>query len=218
MDGEDSHVSGRFGAWMGILGPAIFVATFSVEGWLRPDYPVRQMLVSALSLGPRGWVQVVNFLVVGVAFLAFAPALRARLSTGVASLAGPILLLVVGLALLGSGPFVMDAAGTTVHGHVHRLLGVAVCSFGPASAFVLFRRFRSDPGWRPMAAWTLLAAIAMTLTVVLFKVATLPPPVSPNLMTGFTGVIQRVGLVALMAWVASLGVWMLRRGVEPPGE
>ena len=62
----------RLGAWAGILGPTLFVVTFTVEGCLRPGYASARMFVSALSLGPRGWIQVLNFVVVGLSFLALA--------------------------------------------------------------------------------------------------------------------------------------------------
>jgi Na+/proline symporter len=91
-----------------------------------------------------------------------------------------------------------------------------VFSVGPASTFVLFRRFRIEPSWRAFARWTLAAGLVMTVGVLLLKVATLPPPASPNDLTRFVGVIQRVVIVTLMSWVASLGVSMLRRGRTTP--
>jgi hypothetical protein len=192
------------------------VVTFTIEGWLRPDYSATAMFVSALSLGSGGWIQVLNFVIVGLSFLAFARGVAARLPTGTASRAAPILLGIIGLSLIGSGPFVMDPAGTqfpqmSLHGQVHQLLGALVFSLGPASAFVLFRRFRGEPGWRRVAGWTFAAGIVMTAAVVLLKLATLPPPASPNALTAWVGLIQRVAIVALMSWVASVGVRMLRR-------
>jgi hypothetical protein len=50
----------------------LFVSVFSLEGWLRHGYAVAQTEVSALSLGPRGWIQIVNFLVSGELVLLFA--------------------------------------------------------------------------------------------------------------------------------------------------
>jgi hypothetical protein len=53
----------------------LFVGVFILEGWLRPGYAVAQTEVSALSLGPRGWIQIVNFLVSGGLLFFFANAL-----------------------------------------------------------------------------------------------------------------------------------------------
>ncbi|HEX7604762.1 MAG TPA: DUF998 domain-containing protein, partial [Polyangiaceae bacterium] len=189
---RDARLARRLGAWAGFVGPCLFVATFTVEGWLRPGYSATAMFVSALSLGSRGWVQIVNFITVGLSFLAFARGVAAQFATGTASRAAPILLGIIGLSLIGSGPFVMDAVGTqfpemSFHGQLHQLLGASVFSLGPVSAFVLFRRFRADPSWRPMAGWTFAAGIVITAAVVLLKLATLPPPASPNVLTAWVG-------------------------------
>lgn len=90
--------------WAGALGSWLFVGTFLVDGLLRPGYqPVRHP-VSALALGPRGWIQTANFLVCGTAVTVGALVLPAAL--------GSVLLAVAvgafGVALVASGVFPMD--------------------------------------------------------------------------------------------------------------
>lgn len=102
----------RIGAWAGITGPSMFVLVFLVEGRLRPGYDPITQYVSALSLGERGWVQITNFLFVGVCLLLFAAAVARAFPQGAASRAGPLLLGIVGAGYLLSGPFVMDPPGT----------------------------------------------------------------------------------------------------------
>jgi len=46
------------------------------------------MYVSELSLGPRGWIQIVNFVVFGLLFLFFARGVAAEFRQGKASKAG----------------------------------------------------------------------------------------------------------------------------------
>lgn len=75
----------------GIIGPTLFVAIFTFEGWLRPSYKPRGMVVSELALGPRGWIQRVNFVVFGVLSLVFTRGIAAEFQEGKASRAGPIL-------------------------------------------------------------------------------------------------------------------------------
>src|SRR5215471_18412597 len=99
-------------AWAGMVGPALFVAVFTVEGWLRPGYNPLGMYVSELSLGPRGWIQVANFVVVGVLLLVFARGVAAEFREGKASRAGPLLLAIIAFSLLVSGPLVTDPAST----------------------------------------------------------------------------------------------------------
>lgn len=203
------------GAWAGAVGPVVFVTVFTIEGWLRPGYEPTSMFVSALSIGPRGWIQIVNFIFVGLAFVLLARAAALQFPTGPASRAGPLLLLIVGLALLASGPCVMDPPDVpfpamSASGKAHSLLGALVFSLGPASCFVFFRRFRSDVRWRLLRWWTLAAGVISSIAVVLLKVATLPPPATPSALNDWAGLIQRVALVTFMAWVASFG-WALQR-------
>ena len=61
----------RLAGLAGVLGPSLFVVTFTVEGWFRPGYRATEMFISALSLGASGWIQIVNFIVLGTAFLLF---------------------------------------------------------------------------------------------------------------------------------------------------
>ncbi len=206
----------RVGAWAGVVGPTLFVAVFTVEGWLRPGYDPASTFISALSLGPRGWIQIASFVVTGACFLLFARGLGAQFPDGKASRAGPVLMAVIGVGLLVSGPCVMDPMGTPLpemswHGLAHNVLGAVVFSVGPASLFVFFRRFRADPDWHPLAAWTLAAGLVMTTADVVLKIATLPPPAPPSALAPWAGVIQRVAIVSLMVWVARVGMGMLRR-------
>src|SRR5258708_12497852 len=50
----------------GSIGSVLFTITYLIEGVTRPDYNAWQQAISALSLGPGGWVQQVNFVVFGV--------------------------------------------------------------------------------------------------------------------------------------------------------
>ncbi|WP_262403428.1 DUF998 domain-containing protein [Actinomadura sp. CNU-125] len=91
--------------WTGAAGTWGFVATFLLDGWTRPGYrPVRHP-VSALALGPRGWLQTANFVVCGAAIAVGAVAVGDALDGAV--LAGAIA--VFGASLVASGVFPMDA-------------------------------------------------------------------------------------------------------------
>ncbi|MFD0900964.1 DUF998 domain-containing protein [Actinomadura sediminis] len=91
--------------WAGAAGAWGFVVTFLLDGWTRPGYrPVRHP-VSALALGPRGWLQTANFVLCGVLVTAGAVAVADALDS--AALAGAIA--VFGASLVASGIFPMDA-------------------------------------------------------------------------------------------------------------
>ena len=78
-------------ALAGMTAAAFFVVVFTVHGWLRPGYSALGMFVSELSLGPHGWIQILDFLVTGALVLVFGRGLAVHFRTGAASRAGPIL-------------------------------------------------------------------------------------------------------------------------------
>jgi len=189
-----------------LLAPVVFVGTFLVEGWLRPGYDPRSMFVSELAIGPRGWVQDVNFFVSGALFLLFAWAMAAGLHEGKASRAGPILLTIIGIGLFASAFFVTDPSTTprdevTVSGRIHSLFGALVFALSPVSCFVFLRRFLADPMWRSLWPWTLAAGVITTVAVVLMAVGPAQPPAPPNAFNAWQGAIQRTFLITYMVWV-----------------
>ncbi|MGY2744192.1 hypothetical protein ACVWZ8_001309 [Arthrobacter sp. UYCu723] len=66
----------------------------------------------------------------------------------------------------------------------------------PLSCFVFYRRFRSEPAWRPLAGWTLATGAFLSLAVVLLKMSQQPG----SGLSEWKGLVQRVLLVAFMAW------------------
>ena len=136
------------------------------------------MFVSELSLGPFGWVQILNFVLTGTLMLAFGRGLAAHFSTGAASRAGPVLVQILGASLIVSGPFTTDPSAmfeqASISGVVHGVFGALVFTFAPLICFVFYRRFRSDALWHPMAGWTLAAGVVLTLGVVLLKISQQP--------------------------------------------
>ncbi len=198
-------VQRRIAAWAGILGSAIFVATFTVEGWLRAGYDPLSTYVSALSLGPRGWIQILNFLLLGILLFLFSRGVADEFPTGKASRGEVILLTVIAILFLVSGPFVMDPMGTpqdqaTLHGTIHGLAGGIIFLLMPISCFVFLRRFRAETQWQPFQWWTLVLGIIVAVAVVALSITSK----SPTLITifeGWFGLIQRFIIVPFMLWI-----------------
>ncbi len=206
----------RLAAWAGLLGPMLFVALFTLEGWLRPGYDPRSMYVSELALGPRGWLQTANFLVYGALLLVFAYGVAAEFPKGEASRAGPLLLAILGLSLIASAFFVMDPAGTpreqlSLSGRLHNVFGAFFFSLSPVSCLVFWRRFRVDPKWRSLQWWTLAAATVMIAVVVVMSAGPAQPPAAPNVINAWSGVVQRTALITYAAWQFTFALALRRR-------
>jgi hypothetical protein len=195
----------RLAAWAGIIAPALFVVVFTIEGWLRPGYDPLSTYVSALSLGPRGWIQIANFIVLGALLFIFTLVVAAEFQSGKASRGGPILLMIISILFIVSGPFVMDPMGTpmsqtTVHGTIHGLSGGIIFILMPISCFVFLRRFRVDPNWHSLKWWTLVLGIVVAAAVVLLTISSKSPSLQ-NVFKDWLGLIQRTIIVPFMLWI-----------------
>jgi len=195
----------KIASWAGVLGPALFTLSFTVNGQLRPGYDPVKMYISELSIGPQGWIQIISFMLLGVAVFLFALGLRAAFPTGRASRAGPVLFMIIAVCYFLSGPFVTDPAAMfdnqkSFHGIVHGILGAAVFSLSAAACFVLWRRFRSDTAWRPLSAFSLAAGVIMAILIVLMKIGQL----KEGPLQDWAGVVQRCCLMSSYAWIAAI--------------
>jgi len=218
-DGQDARPDrrARFGARAGIFGSVMFVSVLGLQDLLRPGYDWKTMPASADSLGPHGWIQIASFVVTGTCILLFAWGAAGAFPRDQASRWGPRLLGVLGLCVLGSGPFVMDpppiapfSPGSTCHGTVHGVLGAIAFTLMPVCCFVFHHRFRKVPGWRPFARLSLATGVVIVLAIFLLKLAQL------RLLPDGGGLFQRIALVAFFGWVCAFGLQVLRE-VQPAG-
>ena len=148
------------------VGGLVFTVAYTLEGATRPGYDWLAQPISALSLGPGGWVQRANFVLFGLLMVVSAVGWRRLLAAGRAAVAFPALRTLAGVALILDGVFSQDPSGgyppgaktaNTLAGQLHT--GFATLAIGSlaASWFVLARRLKAEPGWRgwaPAAALT----------------------------------------------------------------
>jgi hypothetical membrane protein len=201
-------------AWAGIIGPSLFVAVFTLEGWLHPGYDPIKMYISELSLGTRGWIQITNFVVFGLLLFMFTRKAASEFKSGKASRGGIILLTILSVSFLLSGPFVVDPANTprnqmSFHGTLHGIFGGIVFSLMPVICFIFLRRFREDAKWRFLKWWTLALGIINAAAVVLLTVATKIPD-TQNIFKEWLGLIQRTAIVPFMIWLFIFALGLVR--------
>ncbi len=205
----------QLAVWAGILAPILFVVIFTVEGFLRSGYSALSMYISALSLGSRGWIQIVNFILFGLLLLVFARGIASSFPAGESPRAGIVLLMIIAALILLSGPFVMDPAGTpqdqmTLHGTVHGIFGGLVFMLMPVSIFTFLRSFRANPKWRMLYWWTLTIGIFDALAVLVFTIASKAPGLV-SVFSPWIGLIQRTALIPFMIWLFIFAVTALKQ-------
>jgi hypothetical protein len=164
-------------AWLllaaGTAGGLVFTGVYLAEGATRAGYDALAQPVSALSLGPGGWVQQLNFIVFGVLVCLSAAGWRAVLAPGRGAWAFPLLRVIAAVGLVMDGLFAQDPSGgyppgaragaATVHGQLHTLFAMITITALAAGCFVLAARFAAEPGWR---RWAVLAVAAGVATIV----------------------------------------------------
>lgn len=201
----------------GVLGSALFVAAFFIQGAFRPGYDWLRNPVSSLSIGEAGWIQVANFISTGSLFVLCAIGLRLALRNVKASLWGPILLSLVGIGLIGAGIFTTDPvygypsssplllAQTSFSGNMHDRFSILVFVCLPIACFVLRRRFseQGEKGWAAYSMWT---AIGMLTLFILAGAGFKQVPV----LLQFAGVFQRLSIIIGWMWIALMALHFIR--------
>jgi hypothetical protein len=201
------------------VGLTAFVATFLVEGALRPRYHPWRHAISQLSLGPFGWVNTIAILVAGLALLAFAAGLRSALPTGIGATWGPRLIGVTGTCFLLAAVFPDDPglgyppgapAQQTVSGLIHGLLITLAVGCLSAACLVMARRFASDPDWRGWARYSTVTGLVVAAGYVATAVvAGLDQAgVLPNAPGGL---LQRGMIIIGFGWIVLVAVRLLRQ-------
>ncbi|HEX9413500.1 MAG TPA: DUF998 domain-containing protein, partial [Ktedonobacterales bacterium] len=124
----------------GVVGTALFPIIYVIEGATRPGYDAWRQTISALSMGPGGWIQQLNFALCGVSVLWLAYVWRKILAGGVCATWYPIIRGIEGVGLVAIAIFTRDPLHT-----VFLIVIVNAMTFG---LFVIARRFWRNPHWR----------------------------------------------------------------------
>ncbi|MGH2851571.1 MAG: DUF998 domain-containing protein, partial [Solirubrobacteraceae bacterium] len=202
----------------GVAAGPLFVSVFTAEGARRPAYRPARHPVSALSLGPRRWVQVANFAVAGTLYLAGAagvartpdPVLSSGLERGV--------LRAVGVGLLGSAAFTTDPVSGYPPGSpdaltepttgmaLHGVAALPIFLGIPAAALAHAWRSRRS-GNSALARYSAGTAVTMLASINLAGAGFGQAPRLVNL----AGLFQRAAIAAGFGWLTALSARALRR-------
>lgn len=135
----------------GVLAGPLYVGVSLAQAFTRDGFDLSKHAWSLLANGDHGWIQIVNFIVTGLATIAAAVGLRRALDRRLA----PALIAAYGASLVGAGIFRADPAqgfpvGTpetatiSWHGILHLVVGGAgfVCLI--VACFVLAKHFSRE--------------------------------------------------------------------------
>ena len=149
-------------ALAGFVGPALFTVLVILQGLLIPAYSHVVLPISALEAWPTGWIQRLNFWVVGFLNIAFAYALHLGVQPARRGAIGVPLLILggVGIILAGVFPWVMvNGVPTETPAHV---VGAITTFAATGLGWLTFsRRMSADRQWRDLSRYTMTTGIAM---------------------------------------------------------
>ena len=190
----------------GVATAAVFLLVAFVEGARRPAYEPAYHTISELELGPRGWIQRANFLVMAAGVFAYSVGVQRALDAP--WVAG--LLAVFGLGLLVSGVFTPDpvrgypsGAPTSGevelswHAKIHDAAGPVMFLALLGACLASLRQLSG--GWRTYTIVTAAVGLAMTAWTA----------VSYQRDAAHTGLVQRGLLVVYWLWIGALGIHLV---------
>jgi hypothetical protein len=156
----------------GVAAAPLFTVVAVLQMAARAGFDPARHPISLLSLGELGWLQITNFVLAGLLFVAAAAGMRRVLGTGRGGTWGPLLVGAMGGAMVWGGVFVADPAdgfppGTppgapdqlSWHGVLHGI-GPVVGLLAPLVACVVFARRFGRLGRRGWAAYCTATGVA----------------------------------------------------------
>jgi Protein of unknown function (DUF998) len=188
----------------GVVAGPLFLAAWLIQAFTRDGFDPTRHPLSLLSLGELGWIQIANFVVTGLLYVACAIGMWRMLHPGRSGTWGPLLVGGLGIGLILAGSFTTDPgagfppgapAGApeqlSWHGVLHEVGFVVAVVSWTAACFVLVRRFVAlkQRGW-------VAACVATPLLVLVL--ASWPDPDSLSLRLVIASAIQ-FGFVAVVA-------------------
>ena len=208
----------------GVVGPAFFIIVFLMEGFIRQGYDPRRHYVSSLSLGKRGWIQVVNFIICGISMLVFSISFLGTQGSGLDINLVTFLLCVFGIGLIVSGIFATDpvlgyppetqnaspSPMASQHGKIHDIAGLIVFTSLPIAAFIMAFRFIVQEG---EIGWGIYSAVTgISVLFLFFTAGALAAKASQGVLSNPpVGLYQRASIITGWSWIIFLA-WHLLQG------
>ncbi len=172
----------------GVAGTALFPIIYVLEGATRPGYDAWRQTISALTLGPGGWIQQLDFALCGVSVLWMAFVWRKILKGGVCATWYPIIRGIEGLGLIAIAILTQDP--------LHTVFLVVIVNAMCLGLFVIARRFWKQPLWRGWATFSVACGLWPMVVMPIFGVSLN----THSVFTGYAGLFERLATNADTIW------------------
>lgn len=185
---------------IGVAGTALFPIVYLIEGATRPGYNAWRQTISALSFGPSGWVQRLDFALCGVSVLWLAFVWRKILAGGVCATWYPVLRAIEGAGLVAIAIFTLDP--------LHTICLIVIVDAMTLALFVIARRFWRRPLWRGWVAFSVACGLLPMVVMPFFGIGLNPH----SALHAYDGLFERVATNADTIWsiVVLARLWFQR--------
>ena len=179
----------------------LFPIIYLIEGVTRPGFDAWQQTISALSLGPGGWIQQLNFALCGVSVLWLAYVWRKILAGGVCATWYPIIRSIEGLGLIAIAIFTQDP--------LHTAFLIVIVNAMCLGLFIISRRFWRNPDFRGWTTFSVACGLWPMIVMPIYGVALN----AHSVLTGYAGLFERLATNADTIWgvVLLIPLWAGRR-------
>jgi hypothetical protein len=210
---------------LGVAGTVLFPTIYMIEGVTISGYNAWQQAISALSLGPYGWIQQADFVLCGVSVLWSAFVWRKILKGGVCATWYPLIRAIEGIGLIAIGIFSQDPGygyppGTpagpgpsSLGGTLHLTFTILVVQAMCLALFIIARRFWKNSDFR---GWTLIS-VAFGLMPMVFMPFFGFAQNTHSSFAGYAGLFERLATNADTIWgvLVLIPLWAGGRLMQP---
>jgi hypothetical protein len=194
-------------ARLSFAGAATFALLLAALHFIKPELDPSWHFISEYAIGEYGWIMVLAFLSLALAYASLLVAIRSQLRT-IAGRIGLALLLLSALgltiaAIFTTDPITVSENAVTTEGTLHNLggtLGIAM----PFAAVLIGWRLARNPAWssarRPLLWATGLALVAFLVSFVSLSVMVSRSggEFGPDVLVGWP---NRIEIVAYSVWL-----------------
>ncbi len=196
---------------IGMLIPISYISLLIIMGVLVPGYNHMTQMLSTLGGigGFRGDIFNIGVGTMGVLIIFFAIELTRAVNQRKARLKGVFLFILGGLGLIGAAIMNCNQGCTidlsqdpirALHG-IFALIASISLTFAPLP---FYSRFKQDPQWEKLAAFTLTTVILSTISTIMFYIMFVT-----NILPNIIGLMQRLGFLFVLIWIGVSSIVLL---------
>ncbi len=191
-------------ALAGMVGPLVLASTDIAAAFRVPGYNLVRDSISSLALTSMGWIQTIGFLAIGLLVEIFVAGLLFKIRPRRGFRPSIAILVLFGFGLLLIGAFRTDPVGVsphTVEGMIHSVAATTVFSIFPIACLLISPSLKSDPSWKILFRYTVVACIIAALLVI--TGIWLPDQWS------WFGLYERILVLNMVLWVEVMAIRLL---------